>query len=106
MARELGEEPRTIATSAEAKALVAERRERATRIRVVPGLLDGALDELRSSIEHILRAYEKMSRRRLGPFQRDLEAIAKRVEEGEGAGESSPRPAKPRGPGAQAPPRG
>src|SRR3990170_4205903 len=94
MARELGEEPRTIGTPAEAKALVAELRERAARIRVVPGLLDGALDELRSSIEHVLRAYEKMSRRRLGPFQRDLEAIAKRVEEVEDAGKISPRHAK------------
>ena len=94
MARREAAEERTITTSADAKAFIGELRDRAARIRVVPGLLDGALDELRSSIEHILRAYEKMSRRRLGPFQRDLEAIAKRVEEVEDAGKISPRHAK------------
>ena len=78
-------------TPQQARALAGDIRDRATRLRTVPGMLDGALEEMRSSIERVLREYDKMTRRRLGPFQRDLEGIAKRAEDLAIAGRLSPR---------------
>ncbi len=85
---------RSVENAADAKALAAELRDRAARMRNLPGMLDGGLEEVRSAIERVLRDYEKLSRRRFGPFQRDLEAIAKRTKELEDAGHLSPRHAR------------
>lgn len=79
---------------ADAKAAAANVRERAARLRSLPGILDGALEEVRSGLERVLREYDKLSRRRLGPFERELESIAKRAKELEDAGRLSPRHAK------------
>jgi len=87
------EEERTLQTVDEARALAAEIKERAARLRT-PGLLDGALDEVRGSIERILREFEKLSRRRMGAFERDLEAIAKHAEELRAAGHLTPKHTK------------
>ncbi|TLZ51544.1 MAG: hypothetical protein E6K18_04625 [Methanobacteriota archaeon] len=80
-----------VTTSEEARTLAADIKARASRLRTVPGMLDGAVEEMRASIERVLRDYDKMSHRRQGPFQRDLEAIAKRAEELVDAGRLSPR---------------
>ncbi|HEV8595372.1 MAG TPA: hypothetical protein VGR51_07580, partial [Thermoplasmata archaeon] len=85
------EEARTVEDTAGAKALATELKDRASRLKHIPGLLDGGLEEVRSSIERVLREYGKVSRRRLGPFQRDLESIAKRAEELADEGRLSPR---------------
>ena len=85
------EEGRSVEDVDDARALAKDIRERASRLRVTPGLLDGTLEELRGSLDRVLREYEKMSRRRLGPFQRELEAIAKRAQELKESGRLSPR---------------
>jgi len=85
------EEERALETVDEARALAADIKERAARLRTTPGLLDGALDEIRGSIERILREFEKMSRRRMGAFERDLEGIARRAKELETAGRLTPK---------------
>ena len=79
--RRTEEGTRTVQSADEARALAADLKERAARLRAMPGLLDGALDEIRGSLERVLREYEKLSRRRLGPFERELEVIAKRAQE-------------------------
>ena len=78
-------------TPQQARALAGEIKERAARLRTVPGMLDGALEEMRSSIERVLREYDKVSRRRLGPFQRELDVIMKRAEDLKTAGRLSTR---------------
>src|SRR6266545_4071107 len=80
-----------VSTLDDARALASDIKLRASRLRAIPGMLDGALEEVRSSLERVLREYDKMSHRRLGPFQRDLEAIAKRAEELKEAGRLSSR---------------
>jgi len=89
-----GEETPELQTPQEARELAAEIKDRAERLHTVPGMLDGALEEMRASIERVLRDYDKMSHRRLGPFQRDLEAIAKRAEDLKDAGRLSRRHVK------------
>lgn len=91
MARRDEPEARTLETSADAKALAADVKARAARIRVVPGLLDGALDGLRGDLERVMREYDKITFRRMGPFQRDLESIAKKAEDLDTAGRLHPR---------------
>ena len=87
------EEPgdRTVTDAGEARALAAEIKDRAARLRVTPGLLDGSLEEVRSTLDRILREYEKLSRRRFGSFERDLNVLAKRVQELEDAGRLAPK---------------
>lgn len=80
--------------AADARALAAEIKERAARLRLTPGLLDGALEEVRGAIEKVLREYDKLSRRRLGAFERDLDVVARRAQELEDAGRLSPRHAR------------
>jgi len=60
-------------------ALAADLKARAARLKGTPGLMDGALEEIRGALEKLLREYDKMTRRRLGPFERDLEALARRA---------------------------
>ena len=91
MARRDEERAPEVRTPEDARALAGDIKQRAARLRTVPGMLDGAVEEVRSSLERVLREYDKMTRRRLGPFHRDLEAIAKRADELEGAGRLSSR---------------
>lgn len=79
---------------AEAKELANLTKDRAARLRGVPGLLDGSLEEIRGSLEKVLREYDRMSRRRMGSLQKDLEAIAKHVKDLQDAGRLSPRHGK------------
>lgn len=94
MPRASEEEDAGLTSASEARALAGEIRERATRLASTPGLLDGALNELTTSLERVLREYDKMSRGRLGPFERDLDAIAKRAQDLEKAGRLTARHAK------------
>jgi hypothetical protein len=74
-----------------AKELARQTRERASRLRDLPGLLDGSLEELHDGIEKVLREYERLSRGRLSAFHKDLEAVAKRARDLEEEGRLSPR---------------
>src|SRR5437867_11505792 len=94
-----------VETPEDARALASDIKLRASRLRTIPGMLDGALEEVRSSLERVLREYDKLSHRRLAPFQRDLEAIGKRTEELEEAGRLSSRHRKLGGATRQHPPR-
>lgn len=85
------EGPAVVTNAAEARALAAEIRDRANRLGTMPGLLDGALEEIRGSIERVLREYDKLTRRRQGPFERDLDAVARRAQELKDAGRLSPK---------------
>ena len=78
----------------DAKERARQTKERASRLRDLPGLLDGSLEELHTGIERVLREYERLSRGRLSAFHKDLEAVAKRARDLEEAGRLSPRHAK------------
>lgn len=88
------EEDASVSSVLEAKDLARLTKERAARLRDVPGLLDGALEDLRGSLEKLLREYDKLSRGRLGSFHKELDVIAKRAKDLEEAGRLSPRHAK------------
>src|SRR3990170_2748518 len=78
----------------DAKELARRTREQAARLRDIPGLLDGSLEEIYGELERVLREYERLSRGRLGSFHKDLEAIAKQARELGDAKRLSPRHAK------------
>ena len=78
----------------EARELAADLKARAARLKGTPGLMDGALEEIRGALEKLLREYDKMTRRRLGPFERDLEALARRAKDLEDAGRLHPKHAR------------
>ncbi len=87
-----GEPP--VSSLAGAKDLARLTKERAGRLRDTPGLIDGSLEEVRGSMEKLLREFDRLSRGRFGAFNKDLDAIAKRAKDLEEAGRLSPRHAK------------
>ena len=91
MARERSEGDVPVSSLGGAKELARQTRERASRLRDLPGLLDGSLEELHDGIEKVLREYERLSRGRLSAFHKDLEAVAKRARDLEEEGRLSPR---------------
>lgn len=78
----------------EALALADELRNRADGLGNTPGLLDGALEEMHSSLERTLREHHRVTRGNVAALMRDLEPIGKRVKELRDEGRLSPRHAK------------
>jgi hypothetical protein len=86
--------PEGVHSLGEAKELARRTRERAARLRDMPGLLDGSLEGLHGELERVLRDYDKMSRGRMSSFERELESVAKRARDLEDASRLSSRHAK------------
>jgi hypothetical protein len=94
MIRRGSDDEEAVASVAEAKDLARRTRERAARLREVPGLIDGGLEEVHNSLQKVLREYDRLSRGRLSAFQKELDAVAKRTKDLEDAGRLAPRHAK------------
>jgi len=89
-----GEASESVDTVRDAKELARRTRERAARLRDIPGLLDGSLEEVNGELERVLREYDRLSRGRLGSFNKDLESVAKRARDLEEAKRLGSRHAK------------
>lgn len=89
--RRRGAGPRSVTTKDEALALAQELRERATRLRETPGLLDGAVEEVHGALERVMRMHHRVSGRGVMTLVRDLEPVAAQAKELRAQGLLSPR---------------
>lgn len=93
--------PRTVTTKEEALSLAEELRERAKRLQETPGLLDGAVEEIHSALERVMRMHHRVSGRGMVGLIRDLEPVAARAKELRAQGLLSARQEKLVGQAAQ-----
>lgn len=71
-----------IETSGEARRLVSEISDLTERVRRVPGLEEGRVEEIEREEDRILREYSEMSPRKRSRFMRDLSDLASAIDSG------------------------